>query len=288
MRPSSGESLLSFSCHFSLRDVNKWQFRAACAARLDERIPVVYRPNDLLRLSEKSERVQVMFDRIAERYDLLNRLLSARQDVRWRKALVAKLPIQTDRQGILFDIACGTGDVMLEVARRRQDYAELRGYDISFEMLKRGEGRPDIGKWVRKRNLRCSFTQASAEAIPADANSAHAVTIAFGLRNVDNREQALKDMFRVLKPGGRLLVLEFFQPHSTIFAKAFDFYFKNVLPKVGGLLSDRDAYQYLPASVGSMPSAEAFAQTLQDIGFINVSQQMWLSGATRLFVADKP
>ncbi|NBW81312.1 hypothetical protein EBR21_06110, partial [bacterium] len=139
----SAESSRPFSCHFSLRDVNKWLFRAACAAQQDERIPVVYRPNDLLRLSEKSQRVQVMFDRIAERYDLMNRLLSARQDVRWRKALVAKLPVQTDRQGILFDIACGTGDVMLEVARRRQDYAELRGYDISFEMLRRGESRPD-------------------------------------------------------------------------------------------------------------------------------------------------
>lgn len=249
---------------------------------------MVYRPNDLLRLSEKSQRVQVMFDRIAERYDLLNRLLSARQDVRWRKALVAKLPAQPDRQGILFDVACGTGDVMLAVARRRNDYAELRGFDISFEMLRRGESRPELGKWVRKRNMKYSFTQASAEAIPADTNSAHAVTISFGLRNVDNREQALKDMFRVLKPGGRLLVLEFFQPHSTLFAKVFDFYFKNVLPKVGGLISDRDAYQYLPASVGTMPSAEAFAQTLREIGFINVSQQMWLSGATRLFVADKP
>lgn len=249
---------------------------------------MVYKPNDLLRLSEKSQRVQVMFDRIAERYDLLNRLLSARQDVRWRKAMVKKLPVHQDRQGILFDIACGTGDVMLTVARMRSDYAELRGYDISFEMLRRGESRPELGKWVRKRNIRYSFTQASAEAIPADANSAHAVTIAFGLRNVDNREQALRDMFRVLKPGGRLLVLEFFQPHSTLFAKAFDFYFNNVLPKVGGLISDRDAYQYLPASVGTMPSAEAFAQTLTDIGFKNVSQQMWLSGATRLFVADKP
>jgi demethylmenaquinone methyltransferase/2-methoxy-6-polyprenyl-1,4-benzoquinol methylase len=248
---------------------------------------VVYRPNDLLRLSEKSQRVQVMFDRIASRYDLLNRLLSARQDVRWRKALVAQLPTLPDRQGVLFDVACGTGDVMIAVARARPDYAELRGFDISFEMLRRGESRPELGKWMRKRNLRCTFTQASAEALPADAASANAVTIAFGLRNVDNREQALREMHRVLKPGGRLMVLEFFQPHSTLFGKAFDFYFKNVLPKLGGLISDRDAYQYLPASVGSMPSAEAFAQTLAGIGFINVKQQMWLSGATRLFIADK-
>ncbi|NBO38515.1 bifunctional demethylmenaquinone methyltransferase/2-methoxy-6-polyprenyl-1,4-benzoquinol methylase UbiE [bacterium] len=241
-----------------------------------------------MRLSEKSQRVQMMFDKIAHRYDLLNRLLSARQDVRWRKALVAKLPAQPDRQGILYDIACGTGDVMLAVARQRPDYAQLRGFDISFEMLRKGESRPDIGKWIRKRNLRCAFTQASAEALPAESESAHAVSIAFGLRNVDNREQALREMFRVLKPGGRVLILEFFQPHSTVFAKVFDFYFKSVLPKVGGIISDRDAYQYLPASVGSMPSAEAFAQTLRETGFINVTQQMWLSGATRLFVAEKP
>jgi demethylmenaquinone methyltransferase/2-methoxy-6-polyprenyl-1,4-benzoquinol methylase len=241
-----------------------------------------------MRLSEKSQRVQTMFDKIAHRYDLLNRLLSARQDVRWRKALAKSLPLQTDRQGILYDVACGTGDVMLTVAKQRADYAQLRGFDISFEMLRKGESRPDLGKWVRKSNLRCAFTQASAEALPADTASAHAVSIAFGLRNVDNREQALREMFRVLKPGGRVLILEFFQPHSTLFAKAFDFYFKSVLPRVGGMISDRDAYQYLPASVGSMPSAEAFAQTLREIGFINVTQQMWLSGATRLFVADKP
>lgn len=246
------------------------------------------RPNELLKLSDKSLRVQNMFDRIASRYDLLNRLLSARQDVRWRRALVEKLPLQPDRNGVLYDIACGTGDVMLAVARHRPDYAELRGCDISFEMLRRGESRPDLGHWIRKRNVRFSFVQASAEDIPAESNSAHAVTISFGLRNVDNREQALRDMFRILKPEGRLLVLEFFQPRSTFFAKAFDFYFKNVLPRLGGLISDKEAYQYLPASVGSMPSAEVFAQTLSNIGFINISQQTWLSGATRLFVADKP
>ena len=249
---------------------------------------MVLRANEIMSLSEKSQRVQVMFDKIAHRYDLLNRLLSARQDVRWRKALARSLPVQPERHGVLYDVACGTGDVMLTVARTRADYAEFRGFDISFEMLRKGESRPDLGKWVRKQNLRCTFTQASAEALPAESNSAHAISIAFGLRNVDNREQALREMFRVLKPGGRALILEFFQPHSTIFAKAFDFYFKNVLPKVGGLISDRDAYQYLPASVGSMPSAEAFAQSLREIGFINVTQQMWLSGATRLFVADKP
>lgn len=154
-----------------------------------------------MRLSEKSQRVQTMFDKIAHRYDLLNRLLSARQDVRWRKALAKSLPLQTDRQGILYDVACGTGDVMLTVAKQRADYAQLRGFDISFEMLRKGESRPDLGKWVRKSNLRCAFTQASAEALPADTASAHAVSIAFGLRNVDNREQALREMFRVLKPG---------------------------------------------------------------------------------------
>ena len=249
---------------------------------------MVIRPNEIMRLSDKSKNVQVMFDKIADRYDLLNRLLSARQDVRWRKALAQKLPAQADRQGILYDVACGTGDVMLTVAKLRADYAQIRGFDISFEMLRKGESRPDLGKWIRKANARCSFTQASAEALPAESASAHAVSIAFGLRNVDNREQALSEMFRVLKPGGRVLILEFFQPHSTLFAKAFDFYFKSVLPRVGGLISDRDAYQYLPASVGSMPSAEAFAQMLREIGFINVTQLMWLSGATRLFVADKP
>lgn len=249
---------------------------------------MVLRPNELLRLSEKSQHVQKMFDKIADRYDLLNRLLSARQDVRWRKALAKSLPAQADKCGVLYDVACGTGDVILTVAKMRSDYSQIRGFDISFEMLRRGEVRPDVGKWLRKSSINCTYTQASAEALPVENESAHAVSIAFGLRNVDNREQAVREMFRVLKPGGRLLVLEFFQPHSSAFAKVFDFYFTNVLPKVGGLISDKAAYQYLPASVGTMPSAEGFAQTLRECGYINITQQMWLSGATRLFIADKP
>ena len=132
---------------------------------------MVLRPNELLRLSEKSQHVQKMFDKIADRYDLLNRLLSARQDVRWRKALAKSLPAQADKCGVLYDVACGTGDVILTVAKMRSDYSQIRGFDISFEMLRRGEVRPDVGKWLRKSSINCTYTQASAEALPVENES---------------------------------------------------------------------------------------------------------------------
>lgn len=251
-----------------------------------------------LALSEKSKNVQAMFDRIAPRYDLLNRLLSARQDVRWRKALVKALPHASDGRGRLADVACGTGDVGLQVGRSRADYCTVLGFDISASMIHMGEQRPALKKLLARRNATArnprvrafavDFTQASAEQLPLENDSVDALSIAFGLRNVDNRTQALREFCRVIRPGGRLLVLEFFESESTFFAKIFDLYFKRILPRIGGLLSDKAAYAYLPHSVSSMPAPSDFTQMLKDAGFRQVRERRWLAGATRLFVADKP
>ena len=235
-----------------------------------------------LSLSEKSKQVQEMFDRIAPRYDLLNRLLSARQDVRWRNQLVAQLPlVQNAGKGVLYDVACGTGDVLFQVERRRPDYGVFKGFDISGSMLECAAQRASA------QNKNFQFVQSSAEQIPAEAQSADAVSISFGLRNVDVRTNALNEFYRVLKPGGRLLVLEFFEAESTLFAKCFDFYFKHVLPRIGGLISDRAAYEYLPRSVATMPSGAEFKQMLLVTGFAEVTETRWLAGATRLFIARK-
>lgn len=234
-----------------------------------------------LGLSEKSKQVQEMFDRIAPRYDLLNRMLSARQDVRWRNVLVAQLPQVPAGCGVLYDVACGTGDVMFQVERKRPDYTVFKGFDISARMLECACQRAE----AKQKNFQ--FVQASAEKIPAESESANAVSISFGLRNVDVRSNALAEFYRVLKPGGRLLVLEFFEAESTFFAKIFDFYFKNVLPRIGGLFSDRAAYEYLPRSVATMPSAAEFNKMLLTAGFAEVTETRWLAGATRLFVAQK-
>ena len=164
---------------------------------------------------------------------------------------------------------------------KRKDYSNLIGFDISEGMLKQAKNRalnkyPDI-----------QFIQASAESIPVKSESADCLTISFGLRNVDNRNLALSEFYRVLKNGGTLFVLEFFKAENNLMAKLFDFYFKKILPKIGGFISDKAAYEYLPQSVSTMPSGNDFKKILLDIGFIEVEQIQWLGGATRLFKAVK-
>ncbi|APJ05095.1 bifunctional demethylmenaquinone methyltransferase/2-methoxy-6-polyprenyl-1,4-benzoquinol methylase [Silvanigrella aquatica] len=232
-------------------------------------------------LSEKSTQIQSMFDKISKRYDFLNRLLSAGQDTRWRNKMISSFPKIHTKKGVLYDIACGTGDVLLNAKSKRKDYATFVGFDISEGMLTQAKLR------AQAKYSDVQFVQASAEKIPAANHSADCVTISFGLRNVDNREQALREFHRILKTGGTLFVLEFFQSENTLIAKLFDFYFKNILPKIGGFISDRAAYEYLPKSVSTMPKGDEFKKILSEIGFVEIEQTNWLAGATRLFKAVK-
>lgn len=232
-------------------------------------------------LSKKSAQIQAMFDKISHRYDFLNRLLSAGQDTRWRNKMITLMPKIKNKNGTLYDIACGTGDVLFNAKSKRNDYSEYIGFDISEGMLTQARKR------AKEKYSGVKFIQASAEAIPAQSKSSDCLTISFGLRNVDNREAALREFHRVLKEGGTLFILEFFQAENTFIAKLFDFYFKKILPKIGGILSDKEAYEYLPQSVSTMPTGDQFKKILSDIGFIEIQQTLWLGGATRLFKAIK-
>lgn len=222
--------------------------------------------------------IGTMFDRIAPRYDFLNRLLSLRQDQHWRKVMLSLSP--TTEKGSFLDVATGTGDVLLEALKRRQNYGEFVGCDISRGML-------ELAARKIPQDPRVRLEVASAEKLPFSESHFHCVTIAFGLRNVINKERTLKEFFRVLKPGGRLMILEFFTPRQTLFAKAFLFYFQRILPLIGGLLSDRQAYAYLPESVGTFYLAPELKDKLTTTGYSHIQERSFLFGACRLIIADK-
>jgi demethylmenaquinone methyltransferase/2-methoxy-6-polyprenyl-1,4-benzoquinol methylase len=220
-----------------------------------------------------------MFDRIAPRYDFLNRLLSGRQDVRWRRFMCKKLPVHrasSPHALALLDLACGTGDVLQETLRSRPDYGQLVGFDLSAQMLSKAATR-----FAGQKEL-VSLVHGTATRLPFETASFDAVTIAFGFRNIDDRSLALKEMARVLRPGGRIFVLEFFPLERSLLGLAFEFYFRRILPLIGGIFSDREAYQYLPDSVESMPTYPAFCQSLVSSGLVASRNWSWLFGGCRL------
>ena len=225
-----------------------------------------------------------MFDRIALRYDFLNALLSMRQDRRWRKQLVAWLPTPANAQ--LLDVACGTGDIMLTTLEQRTNYQNYVGVDISQAMLKLAEQKLAVP--MRDKHKTFSLKAMSAESLSLASNTFDAVSIGFGLRNVQDKDKALAEFFRVLKPGAPLLVLEFFTFTSGLMSKLFRFYFHNILPFIGGLFSDKQAYSYLPRSVETFYTQEEFSKVLTHHGFKLGRRQVFLWGACVLVEASKP
>ena len=232
-----------------------------------------------LNLSPKSRQIQDMFNKISAKYNFLNSILSFGQDKRWRRALIQSLPKIQNKEGVLYDVACGTGDVVLAARKNRSDYHSFSGFDISSGMLEQAKSRTP--------HLEVKYILASAEHLPVKSETADAVTIAFGLRNVDNREQALSEFNRVLKKGGSLFILEFFPAKNTLFRSVFNFYFKKILPIIGGILSDKSAYSYLPHSVKTMPLSDEFEILLKENGFEKIKHRGWLSGSTMLFQCIK-
>ncbi len=220
--------------------------------------------------------VAAMFDRISDRYDFLNRLLSARQDLRWRKILVSMIP--TRKGGTYLDMATGTGDVLLAATKSHPEYATFIGADISKGMLDVADKKAQaIGL-----SNRTGWQVMSAETITLDSNSVDCASISFGLRNVINKEKSLTEFARVLKPGGLFLILEFFTPTSGFMSRAFQFYFHHVLPKIGRLFSEKEAYAYLPKSVATFYSPRELRDSLRSKGFTVEKEINFLFGACRL------
>lgn len=209
--------------------------------------------------------VRSMFDRIAPRYDLLNRLLSAGTDVRWRRAAADALGLRAPAR--VLDLCTGTADLLIEVLGRDARHRGL-GVDLSHAMLSRG------GSKLRRRGLdgRAGLASGDAERLPLGDACCDAATVAFGIRNVSDPGRALRELRRVLRPGAPLVVLEFALPRGPLGA-LYRFYFGRLLPRVGALFSgDAGAYRYLPESVARFPSPEAFGALLAEAGFERVTR----------------
>lgn len=224
-----------------------------------------------------------MFDRIAHRYDLLNRLLSGGRDVAWRKRICKALP---DLAPIsVLDLATGTADVLLAMQARRPGTLSGVGLDMSLGMLLHGQRK------IADRGLEQSLQliRGDATCLPVPDKSFDAVSIAFGIRNVVDVPLGLREMRRALRPGGRALILEFGLPANPLFCALYLFYFRHVLPRVGGLLSgDSAAYRYLNRTVETFPYGAAFEALLWDAGFSNVHTIPLTFGIAALYVGERP
>jgi len=233
-------------------------------------------------VSKKSDRIAGMFDAIAPRYDLLNHLLSAGIDRHWRSRAIRALRL-TGRECVL-DLCTGTADLAIAARRARPPAARVVGIDFAGAMLLMGAQK------IRRARLSGGIALARGDAmrIPVADASVDAVTIGFGIRNVEEPEVALRDVARVLKPGGRLVVLEFAIPTTPLFKAVYLTYFRHILPRIGRAVSRHDAaYGYLPASVGAFASPDAFITLLRNVGFRDVSADPMAFGSVYMYTAQR-
>jgi len=228
----------------------------------------------------------MLFNRIAGRYDLLNHLLSFNTDRRWRRKAAAAA-VEGSTIGRCLDVAVGTGDLAIELARNqgnRQTGWHITGIDLSREMMRLGEQK------VQKIGLqdRITFLYGSALDLPFEDNSFDVVTCAYGVRNFSDTSRGLREMQRVMKFGGRLMILEFSYPDNKLAACAYDLYFSHILPLVGRILSrDKTAYTYLNRSVKNFVWGEDMCSLLGKSGFKNAEYQPLTFGITTIYTATK-
>jgi demethylmenaquinone methyltransferase / 2-methoxy-6-polyprenyl-1,4-benzoquinol methylase len=235
---------------------------------------------DEVPLADKQARVDGVFRSVARRYDLMNDLMSAGLHRAWKDALVtAANPPRNERPFALLDLAGGTGDVAFRVAAAGGAGARVNVLDIKTEMLEVGRARAA----EHELDEAITFIEGNAEALPFADRSYDAVTVAFGIRNVPRIEAALVEAFRVLRPGGRFLCLEFSAADVPGFDTLYDFYSFNVIPALGrAVAGDAEAYRYLVESIRRFPRPQAFADLMRTAGFARVSFQRMTGGIVAL------
>ena len=228
----------------------------------------------------KKEQVAEMFNNISAKYDFLNHFLSLGIDILWRKKAISLL--RKDNPKEILDIATGTGDFAIEALALNPD--KVTGVDISQGML-------DVGKEKMKRKKIdhiIDMQLGDSEKLLFDDNKFDAVIVSFGVRNFENLEKGLKDMYRVLKPGGKTIIVEFSRPKKFPFKNIYNFYFKSILPKIGKVVSkDQAAYTYLPESVQAFPDGNDFLSVLEKAGFNNTRCKPLTFGISSIYVGEK-
>lgn len=222
-----------------------------------------------------------MFNQIARRYDLLNRVISCGLDQGWRRRTVASLQMQTGYR--ILDLATGTADLPLEIVRQ-QAGVQVVGLDPSVGML-------DVGRTkIQGRGLEASveLVEGDAQALPFESDSFDGITMAFGIRNVPDRDLALREMVRVLKPSRRVGILELSEPRTGLLAPFARLHIHHIVPTLGALLSGSAEYRYLQKSIQAFPTPEAFAQMMREAGFAGVEFRKLAFGACVLYTAEVP
>ena len=233
------------------------------------------------RTNEKSQRIRCMFDRIAHRYDLLNHLLSGCSDILWRRSALRALNVSTGDR--LLDVGIGTGDLALEALKGKRKPGSIIGVDVAKEMMRIGRT-----KMAGRTDLPVQFVGGSAETLPFRSAVFDGVMVAFGVRNFTDMAAGLDGMWRVLKPGGRLVVLELSHPRYPIISHLYRFYATYVMTWIGGMISgDADAYRYLQVSVAGFPARERFRLLMDRAGFVDTGWRDLSLGIATVYWGDK-
>jgi demethylmenaquinone methyltransferase/2-methoxy-6-polyprenyl-1,4-benzoquinol methylase len=247
-------------------------------------IPKGTQPEGAHNEQEASRQVREMFTRIAPRYDLLNHLLSAQMDRLWRARAASELkPILERPDALVLDLCCGTGDLAFSLGRHAK--ARILGADFSHTMLVRAK---EKAVTVNGNQL-VPFFEADALRLPFADGAFDLVTSAFGFRNLANYEDGLREIYRVLKPGGTLGILEFTEPAPGMIGDLYRFYCQKVLPRIGGLISgDAAAYAYLPKSVSRFFRPEELTALMKNVGFGSTRYCLMTFGSVALHLAQRP
>lgn len=229
----------------------------------------------------KKEEVREMFDNIAPKYDLLNHTLSVNIDRIWRRRVVNEVRRAKPRR--ILDVATGTGDLAIAMARRIRD-VQVLGVDLSEQMLVVAHRKVE----ARGLDNRIVLDRGDAEHLAVADASVDVATVAFGVRNFGDLAAGLRELARTIKPGGKVVILEFSRPRNRAFRALYEFYSYKILPRIGGLVSrDKRAYEYLPASVGEFPAPEVFLKMMGEAGFSKCRARSQSFGIAQIYIGEK-